>query len=628
MNTLFAMIAGAAVIFVGYNYYARRIDRNVIQSDPKRATPATLYMDGVDFVPTSRNILYGYHFKSIAAAGPIVGAITAGFLWGWLPAMLWLFLGVMFIGWASDYSAIMVSVRNEGDSLSAIAHKLIAPRTRVVLLTFIFFYLALVAGAFGNLIAGVLASQPAVPIAIIVLALMGMLGGQMLYRWKVDLILATTITVLVTVLFILLGPAGNWTERVGDQTVAHYGPVSQLIVNVNSAVNSLTGNRPIAEFPDFSPVVQRIGEREGRISIMPSYIFWLLASCVFYYLGSILPIWRFAQPVNYIGFWITAATIILAALGAGLAVFFRPDVATFTLPAIKDPSLGFAVEAGKAWMPLWPMLFVTIACGAISGWHALIGSVGTARQLEKETDALPVGGGAMFTEMALGLLSLLAISVAGAGLGAARFASGIGKFLSVFGLPEAYGTQIGFVVFVVIVITVVQLVIRVARVSIAEAAGDRFPILRNPHVGILISLAVMCILVLSGTWVYLWQLFGSANQLMAALSMLIVTVWLISTRRNPAYIGLPGLFMYVTTIAAQVVIDYNLWTTVLVPNWGKPEAIVPVVGAILMLGVSLLIIAAALLIGYDGVKAMQRYRAAAPRAPKAAPAVGAAGAGD
>jgi carbon starvation protein len=628
MNTLFAMIAGAIVIFGGYNWYARRIDRKVIQSDPKRATPATLYMDGVDFVPTSRNILYGYHFKSIAAAGPIVGAITAGFLWGWLPAILWLFLGVLFIGWASDYSAIMVSVRNEGDSLSAIAHKLIAPRTRVVLLTFIFFYLALVAGAFGNLIAGVLSSQPAVPVSIIALAVMGLLGGQMLYRWKLDLIAATAITVLVTVFFILVGPAGNWTEQAGGQTVPHYGPVSGAVVSLNNAINSITGNKPVVEYPDYSPVVSRTGDKEGKVSVMPSYIFWLLASCVFYYLGSILPIWRFAQPVNYIGFWITAVTIILAALGAAVAVFFRPEVATFTLPAIKDPSLGFALESGKAWMPLWPMLFVTIACGAISGWHALIGSVGTARQLEKETDALPVGGGAMFTEMFLGLLSLLAISVAGTGLGAARFAGGIGKFLSVFGLPEAYGTQVGFVVFVVIVITVVQLVIRVGRVTLAEAAGDRLPLLRNPHVGIIVSLAVMCLLVLTGTWVYLWQLFGSANQLMAALSMLIVTVWLISAGRNPAFIGLPGLFMYVTTIAAQIVIAYNLWATVLVPNWGKPGAGVPIVGAILMLLVSLLIIVAALVIGYDGLKAMRRFRAAAPRAPMPAPAIGTAGAGD
>src|SRR5579883_2718062 len=177
--TLVAMILAGLVIYVGYHYYARRIDRDVVQADARRATPATLYMDGVDFVPANRNVLYGYHFKSIAAAGPIVGAITAANIWGWLPSIVWLFLGVLFMGWASDYSAIVVSVRNDGNSLSATAHQLISPRTRSILLVFIFFYLLLVVGAFTNLVAGVLA-DPRVPLGIIALALLGLLGGQLL----------------------------------------------------------------------------------------------------------------------------------------------------------------------------------------------------------------------------------------------------------------------------------------------------------------------------------------------------------------------------------------------------------------------------------------------------------------
>src|SRR5262245_14065974 len=158
MNALIAVILGAITVYLTYTRYARRIDRNVIQSDPKRATPATLYMDGVDFMPTNRNILFGYHFKSIAAAGPIVGAIVAATLWGWLPAMIWLIGGVAFMGWVSDYSAIVMSVRNEGHSLSAIAHRLISPRTRTILFLFIFFYLLLVAGAFVGIMAQVMES--------------------------------------------------------------------------------------------------------------------------------------------------------------------------------------------------------------------------------------------------------------------------------------------------------------------------------------------------------------------------------------------------------------------------------------------------------------------------------------
>src|SRR5262245_14187015 len=141
MSTLLAVIIGALTVYLAYTQYARRIDRRVIQSDPKRATPATLYMDGVDFMPTNKNILFGYHFQSIAAAGPIVGAIVAGSLWGWLPALIWLVLGFSFIGWASDYSGIVIAVRNEGHSLSGIAHRLVSARSRTILFMFIFFYL-------------------------------------------------------------------------------------------------------------------------------------------------------------------------------------------------------------------------------------------------------------------------------------------------------------------------------------------------------------------------------------------------------------------------------------------------------------------------------------------------------
>src|SRR5574342_1159488 len=206
MSTLWIVVIGILTAYLAYNLYAKWIDRNIIQSDAKRATPARMYMDGVDFMPTSRNILFGYHFKAIAAAGPIVGPITAANLWGWSPSLAWLVLGVSFIGWVSDYSAIMVAVRNDGNSLSAIAHKLIAPRTRTILFVFIFFYLMLLAGAFMGIMAALLAARADVPLGIIALGVMGFLAGQMLYKWKMDLILVTGIVVVVTVLAMILGP--------------------------------------------------------------------------------------------------------------------------------------------------------------------------------------------------------------------------------------------------------------------------------------------------------------------------------------------------------------------------------------------------------------------------------------
>ncbi len=597
-NTLIAMIIGAIVIYVGYNLYAKRIDRNVIQADPKRVTPARMYMDGVDFVPTSRNILYGYHFKSIAAAGPIVGAITAAGLWGWLPSLLWLILGVTFIGWASDYSAIVVAVRNDGNSMSATAYRLIAPRTRQILLVFIFFYLLLIASAFGNLVAGVL-TNPTVPFGIITIAVMGALAGQMLYRWKRDLVLTTFIAVGATLAAVLIGADAN-------------GVVASFFKGVNSAVDSITGGTPVVAVLDPTrPADQQM------VNIMPSFIFWLLAMFAFCYFGAILPIWRYAQPVIYIAFWITALTMFFGLLGAGIAglLVLAGDARFAPLAAFKISAFtGFmAPVSGGAIQPLWPMLFVTIACGAISGWHALIGSIGTARQIENEEDMLPVGGGAMFTEFALGLLALLAVTAANQpGTAVAKFTAGVGGFLSVFGIPVSFGTAFANAAFVLIVITVVLLVFRVMRVTMSEGLGDRAPLFRSVHFGTLVSMAATLLLVVSGTYIYIWQLFGAANQLMASLSLLIVTVWLASTRRSPAYAGLPFLFMYCTTIAAALVTAYNLAATVLLRS---PYAIA-VVGSGITIMIALLLVVAALAIGLDGLRAYRRYRqeavAAAP----------------
>lgn len=617
MSSLWVVVIGVVVIYLAYNFYAKRIDRTVIAADADRATPARMYMDGVDFVPTSRFVLYGYHFKSIAAAGPIVGVITAANLWGWAPSIIWLMVGVTFIGWASDYSAIMMAVRNDGNSLSAVAHRLVAPRARTILFVFIFFYLLLIGGAFVGIMAAVLDARPDVPFGILVLALMGLLAGHLIYKRRVGLMGVTLLVVLATLLAMGLGPVGadldtapvDWSE----------GAVSGVVKNINDAVNS---EDPLygVEDPTFAdpripaadpatgerPATQNFNPDSGTVNVFPSFILWALLLLVFSYLGTNLPIWRFAQPVNYIGFWVTALVIFVSAVGAVLAPFTDSEVAEFKI----DSFTAFAPDqASGALQPLWPMLFVTIACGAISGWHALFGSVGTARQLEYETDALPVGGGGMFSENALGLLSLTAVAVAG-GAGAGAFAAGVGNLLNVATfdlLDTAYGTALGFGAFVVIVLTVVQLVFRVMRVTLAEWVGSYWVGFRNQHVATIISSAAVLLLVLSGTWVYLWQLFGASNQLMAALSLLLVTVWLASTGRNPAYAGIPMVFMYVTTIAASIVTAWNLYRTIATSD---DAATISVLGAWAMILVALLLVVAALVIAYDGWKAWSRYRAA------------------
>ena len=289
-------VLGAVMIWLAYNRYARRIDRDVIRPDAKKATPARMYMDGVDFMPTSRNMLYGYHFKSIAAAGPIVGPIAAVTIWGWLPSLIWLIVGVAFIGWASDYSAIMVAVRNDGNSLSAIAHKLIAPRTRTILFVFIFFYLLLIAGAFVGILAGIFDPRADVPFGILMLAMMGLLTGQMLYSWKMNLILVTFLAVGLTLGSMAIGAKGmsvvQGVTPAGKPAAAltFVGPINSVVEKIGDGINSLTGGqadvhgrrshqadpRLGATMLADGKVVPKYLDSSGAIKMLPSFVFWCL----------------------------------------------------------------------------------------------------------------------------------------------------------------------------------------------------------------------------------------------------------------------------------------------------------------------------------------------------------------
>jgi carbon starvation protein len=445
----------------------------------------------------------------------------------------------------------------------------------------------------------------------------------MMYRWKMGIMGVTLLVVALTLAGMVAGP---WGQHRDEQGKLVQGPVAAVVVNLNNAVDSVTDNQPLFAVEDptmadpripapgkdgVRPTTSSYDAATGQIRTLPNYLMWMVFLFAFSYLGANLPIWRFAQPVNYIGFWVTLITILLSALGMVVAPLLGTKdvsgalIGAFALPALKD--LGFGIVEGKAWQPLWPMLFVTIACGAISGWHSLVGSIGTARQLEYDTDGLPVGAGAMlFGEFPLALLSLTAVSIAGAGGGGGRFAVGVGKlvYAGTFGLiPETFGTALGFATFVIIVLTVTQLVFRVMRVTLAEWVGDAIPPMRNMHVASIISMGFTAALVLTGTWVYLWQMFGASNQLMAALSLIVVSVWLKSENRNPTYALAPMIFMYVTTLAATAVTARNLYVTIA----ANPKMSgLPVAGAWAMIAVSVLLFVAAILIGWDGYKAFMR----------------------
>ncbi len=578
MNSIIVLILAVLAIVIGYGWYARSIDRRIIQPDPSKATPAKMYMDGVDFTPASRNVLFGYQFKSIAALGPILGPIIA-VQWGWLPALLWILLGTFFIGWVQDYSSIIMGVREEGQTFGALSYRLISPRARNILLAFIYVYLLMIMGAFGIQVGFNLLTNAAVPLGVIIVILAGLLAGQMTYKWKQDIILTTVVTVIVALVGIWLGTL----------------PAVKNFFNLIYGIQIVEG-KPVS--PKFFLQVTQAG-----------FIGSLLVA-IFCYLGAVLPIWRWAQPINYVAFWI----VLFGVLGGIIGLLIgRPGMGDF--PVFTS----FMAAAG----PLWPMLFVTIACGAISGWHSLVGSSGTARQLEKETDALPVGGGAMFLEMIFATIAFLAATVAfgsfkgyqdagGPGAPAAVFSKGLSAFLNNWGLDRAlgqgFGTAYGAVFLTLMALTIMHLVVRFMRVASAEALGDRFPILRNVHVGSLIALVLTLFLIWIVPFLQIWGIFGAANQLMASLALLLITLWLMSKAKNYQWTFWPFIFMFVTTIGALLWSAYAAFFR----NLPKQTAWQGVVAQVTIGVLALLLVVLAVILVVDGIGSIQRARAAKP----------------
>ncbi len=572
MPAAIAILIALVVVVIGYQVYSKKVDREIIQADPKRATPAVMYQDGVDFMPASGSVLFGYQFKSIAALGPIVGPIVAA-QWGWLPALLWLLLGVFFIGWVQDYASAMMSMRTDGLTLGGLSYKFISPRARTILLSFLYFYLLLIMGAFGFVVAGLLAN-PAVPIGFAILTLSGVLAGYMTYKLKKDLLLTTVVTVALAFIGIYIGQTG---------------PARAIVEAINGGKESFVlYNTP------YGPM---------KFSVW----LWGIVALLFCYLGSVLPIWQFAQPVNYTSFWLVAFGIVgsivgifLASLGIGSANANYTAVPAF---------VGFKIHLG----PLWPMLFVTISCGAISGWHSLVSTSGTARQLEKETDALPVGAGAMYSEAILGVLSttFAATSVGmydpekgyrlvkGAG---AVFATGMATFLNVLGIPEGFGLAFGSSFLAIMALTVMQLVLRFMRIASAELVGDKIPAFRNPHVGSVVAIIFTLLILWTAFWQRIWVLFGGSNQLFAGLALLLVTIWLAREGKPHGWTMWPGIFMYVTTVFALLYTGVDVLGKVVT---GKVEGTAFVIGNIIAGVIAFFLVFAALILFYDGWRSLK-----------------------
>ena len=563
MNSILVLILALLGIGVGYGVYAKYVDKNIVQPNPDKATPAKMFMDGVDFTPASNNVLFGYQFKSVAALAPLTGPVIA-VQWGWLPALLWILLGVFFIGWVQDYGAMMMGVRREGDTLGALSYKLISPRARNILMIFIYFYLLLIMGSFGNAVGKTLMTNPKVPFGMIALVLMGVLAGQMTYKWKQDIILTTVVTVVLTFVGIWLG----------------------TLPAVSNFFTSLYGG---AESP-----LWFLGNTQAQV-------LGTLLMIVFCYLGAVLPIWSFAQPVNYVSFWIVSLGMLGAVLGI---LIWHPGMGDF--PVYTK----FYTASG----PLWPMLFVTIACGAISGWHSLVSTSGTARQLEKETHALPVGAGSMFLESFFAIVAFLTATTAFGGFqgyndagGAAKalavFAGGFANFLGQIGIPKDFGTAYGSVFLTIMAITIMQLVVRFMRVASSELLGDAIPVMKNIHVGTIIALLLTVLFVWIIPWLAIWGAFGASNQLMAGLALLLISLWLKSEGRKNGWALYPAIFMIITTLAALIWLAYSNFMKL--PASQTTQAFI----ASLILGIiAVILIVAALFLIVDAWKALRAER--------------------
>jgi carbon starvation protein len=549
MNSLWVLLWWVVIVVVGYWVYARHVAKNIFGVDPNRATPAKMYMDGVDFMPANKNVLYGFQLNSIAGAAPIIGPIVA-LQWGWLPALLWLGLGVFFIGWLHDFSSAMVSIRSDGQTFGAISYKLISPRARKILLTFVYFYLLLIACAFGHIVTSGISGNPALPIPMLVVIAVAFLVGHLIYKAKFSIIWTTVIAIVAIFLSIYLGTLLNWKI---------------------------------------------------------SYNIILVCVLIFGYFSSILPVWRFIQPYNYSSVYVVYFGIIAGVIG--ILIGAKP----MTLPAVTTWSIGMG--------PLWPLLFVTIACGAISGWHSLVSSTATSRQLENELDIRPVTAGSMFAEFTISIIAVIVCATAFAdkaeyvkqvGNPVGIFVGGLGSAITSLGLPEAYAQAVAGAMLIILALTVINLVFRFMKVASAELMGDVISVAKNPHVATIFALVITWVLIKTGTWLYIWVLFGGANQLMASLALLLVTLFLVQASKNYKVAIYPMFFMYITTVCA---LFYTAFFKLIPGAMSGQLAGAKVFGNLLAAAVAIVLIICALILAYDGWKAFKKYKAGEVPAP-------------
>lgn len=514
---IFAIVfTGLGVLVLGYLFYGRFLDRR-LGIDPSRPTPAHEYRDDIDFIPAKTAILIGHHFSSIAGAGPIVGPIIAAAAFGWLPSVLWIVIGAIFIGGVQDYSSLVASLRHRASSVAAMAKNEISPLARVLFLLFVWFTLVYVIVVFADLTSATFSHDPGVASSSMIYIFLALALGLLVYRMGIGLGRASF--VFVPLVFVTI-----W---IGQQT-----PLTLPLEDPSKA--------------------------------------WSFILLGYSLIASVLPVWILLQPRDYLSSFLLYVCLLGGLAGVLLGGGNLPEgIERVPLFDFHDTSLGM----------LFPAMFITIACGACSGFHSVVASGTTAKQLSNEHSARAVAYGSMLLEALLALLAISAVILIGptAARGQAPtlvFGHAIGKFLSTFGVPASLGSHFGALAVSTFLLTTLDTCTRLARYTLEELLH-----LPRRNVGTVI-LATVGTLILpliltqitlrlpDGTpapaWRVIWPVFGCTNQLLGALAMMAVTVWLRNAGRRWVFVAVPMAFMFTVTMVAlgQLVLRYGLQTLV------------------------------------------------------------------
>ncbi len=532
-----------AALVLAYFVYGRFLARWVFQLDPNRQTPAYRCQDGVDYVPARVPVLFGHHFASIAGLGPIIGPAIAVY-WGWLPAIAWIVLGSALAGAVHDLGALSVSLRFRGRTIGDVTRELAGPRARLLFLIVIFFALALAMGVFVAVIAKLFISSYSTAV-IPSLGLMVVAVGVGVYTYKF---------------------AGSW----GAATVVALALFAGLIV---------TG----VQFPLDARVLFAGDQEQAGAAAQKMWVYSLL---VYAFVASVLPVWLLLQPRDYINsfqLYLSFGLLLVGIFAAGVLGLLGAsagELATFQVPPIRQE---FPTNSNPP--PMFPLLFVTIACGAVSGFHCMVASGTTSRQLSKETDALPIAYGGMLTEGGLAVLVVMACT-AGVGLAAwsgdglyagpwkdlsqgalGMVINGGAAYLSLLGIPVAYGGAFLAVTIVSFALTTLDSGTRLLRYNTEEIFRSLgWDTLANRYVASTVAVGAIAAIALIPGGTSLWVLFGATNQLLAGLTLLAVSLFLFKLGRSTAFTLLPMAAMLMVTGCAMGLNMLDFWRTA---DWFK-----------------------------------------------------------